>query len=291
MRRFIILLAVVLIAFSISSAEILGLDSGKKAILLYKNNVQTDTAILIIGGIHGDEGETVQVVDYIRKQLENSKNISLYFIPSINPTLYSITESADESITEVKGRRGYLSEHLDEEGFVKPGSRLADFDKNIFYRIFYGSENTYKNVIDYYVDPNRDFINKKIPSTRTLLNYMDTLKLKHKKIVLLSFHGYMSGGRVYPEYKVINKKIVINKYAWELARIIGDASGYIEERLYPPAVPIIERFAGELISYTGSIDDITGLDVELDKSHHTDNKKRSLDGVKALIEYIVKSTG
>lgn len=289
MRRFILIFTIFLIAISINSSEILGLDSGKKAILIYKNNVQTETAILIIGGIHGDEGETVQVVDYIRKSLANNKNISLYFIPSLNPTLYAIKESNDESVKEVKGRRGYLSEHLDNEGFVKPGSRLADFDKKTFYRIFYGNEKTYKNVIEYYVDPNRDFINKKLPSTRALHSYINTLKKNHKNIILLSFHGYMTGGRVYPEYKVTNNSVAISEYAWKLAKVISKASGYIEERLYPPAIPIIERFEGELISFTGSREDITGLDIELDKSHHTDNKKRSLNGVKALIEFIIKS--
>lgn len=286
MNRYLLLLTAFIISFSISSTELLGLDSGKKGILLHKNSVKSSTAILIIGGIHGDEGETVQVVDYIRKQLEKDKKISLYFIPSINPTLYSITELIGDSVKEVKGRRGYLLEHLDDEGYVKPGSELTDFEKETFYRIFYGSDNTYKNVIEYYVDPNRDFVNRKLPSTRILLDYIDSIKNDHKSIIILSFHGYMTGGRVYPEYMLSEGKVIINEAAWEMAQVIGDASGYVEERLYPPAIPIIERFEGELISYTGKIKNLTGLDIELDKDHHTDNKKRSLDGVKALIEYL-----
>lgn len=274
------------LTFNIYSVEVLGVDSGNKSIFLYTNSVKTSTAILIIGGIHGDEGETVQVVDYLRKQCEEEKKISLYFIPSINPTLYAIAEDKDGSVKEVKGRRGYISDHLDEKGFIKPGSKLTDFDKKTFYRIFYGSDNTYNNVIGYYLDPNRDFIDRKLPSTRLLISFMNKLEDIHTKVVLLSFHGYMTGGRIYPEYRLLENNVVINQEAWDIAKLIGKASGYIEEKIYPPSVPIIRRFEGELISYTGNKNKIIGLDIELDKNHHTDNKKSSLDGLQALIKYL-----
>lgn len=282
--KYTLLVLFTLIFSHLHPVNVLGLDSGNKSIILYDNNIKTDTVLLIIGGIHGDEGETVQVVDYIREELETS--ISTYFIPSLNPTLYSIREKSSEGVIEIRGRRGYLSEHLDKEGYVIPGSPLTKFDKKLFYRIFYGTKKTYTNGIKHYVDPNRDFSEKRLPSTRILLQLIDSLAANHRRVIILSFHGYMSEGRVYPEYTLINGVVKVDSEAWGLATAFESGSQYKKERLYSPALPILDRFEGELIRYTGSIENVTALDIEIDSNRHTDNKKRSINGVKMLINYL-----
>lgn len=283
--RYIQFVIFTLIFSQLHSVNVLGLDSGNKSIILYDNNLKSDIALLIIGGIHGDEGETVQVVDHIREQLESP--IATYFIPSLNPTLYSIREKSSKNIIEIKGRRGYLSEHLDKEGYVIPGSPLTKFNKVLFYRIFYGTEKAYINGIKHYVDPNRDFNDRRLPSTRILIQLINSLQTNHKRIIILSFHGYMSEGRVYPEYSLVNGVVKVDSEAWELATAFEDGSQYKKERLYSPALPILDRFEGELIRYTGTINNVTALDIEIDSNRHTDNKKSSLSGIEMLINYLL----
>lgn len=283
--RYTLFVIFTLIFSHLHSVNVLGIDSGNKSIIMYDNNLKTESALLIIGGIHGDEGETVQVVDYIREQLDTS--ISVYYIPSLNPTLYSIREKSKEGVIEIRGRRGYLSEHLDKEGYVIQGSPLTKFNKELFYRIFYGTEKAYINGIKHYVDPNRDYIEKRLPSTRILIQLIDSLATSHKRVIILSFHGYMSEGRVYPEYSLINGVVKVDIEAWELATAFENGSQYKKERLYSPALPILDRFDGELIRYTGTIDNVIAMDIEIDSNRHTDNKKRSLNGIEMLINYLL----
>lgn len=284
MKPFLILL--ILLNTSLYSLDIIGKDSGGRSILLYNNSAVTESALLLIGGIHGDESETVQVVEYIRENLESE--LSVYYIPSINPTLYSIKEYSESGHIEIRGRRGYLREHLNKDGYVISGSSLKDYNKKLFYRIFYGNDKTYNNGIKHYVDPNRDFNKRILPSTRILISLINNLKERHNRLIIISFHGYMSGGRIYPEYSVINGEVKIDEFAWNLAKAFKENSGYIREKIYPPAEPIIERFNGELIRYTGDLPTVTALDIELDSNHKTDNKLKNLMGVRGVINYIIK---
>lgn len=262
--------------------EEVGIDSGYKSIIMYKNNVTSDTAILIFGGIHGDERETVDIVNYLYDTVESS--ISTYYIPNINPTLSYIT-SKDNGVTIVEGRRGYLKSHLDKNGFVKPGSDLSLFSKKMYYRIFYGNNKTYKNGIKHYIDPNRDFSDKVLPSTRNLLNLIDNLSKKHKKLVVFSVHAYMYGGRIYPEYEIDKKRIIIPLEAKKIAREFEKGSGYIYRDFYEPAIPIKERFIGEFINFTSSLDNVIAMDIELDKIKYTQNRKKVLLGLYSVLNY------
>ncbi|MGL1892372.1 MAG: hypothetical protein OCD02_12155 [Spirochaetaceae bacterium] len=271
-------------SLSINALDVLGEDSGHNPIFIYNNGQLTDDVLLIIGGIHGDESYTSQVVDHIR--LNSNYPITTYFIPSINPTIYAIKEKI-KGVEVIKGRRGYLKEHLDSEGYVIKKSPLENFDKKLFYRIFYGNDKTYKNGINRYVDPNRDFLEMYLPSTRLLVELIDRLKAEHKNVTILSFHGYMDKGRVYPEYRVEKGEILINNRAWEMAKAFAKTSSYIPETMYTPAKAIIERFEGELISYTGKIEGVTALDIELDSNNHIDNYKNSLVGVNSLVDFLL----
>lgn len=275
--KYYILLLILLLTANLYSYETLGLDSGKKDIFLYNNGKQSDIALLVLGGIHGDERETISVVEYVKNNLKT--DLAMYFIPSVNPTLFS----------ENVNRRGYLSEHLDSKGYVKKNSQLTDYNKGLYYRIFYGNNNTYKNGIDHYVDPNRDFIKRQLPSTRILINLLSELSMKYKEVIIISIHGYMSGGRVYPEYRLdSNKDFIVNTEVWKMALILGDSSGFNPEKMYSPAIPILDRFRGEFIAYTGKIDGVTGMDIELDGNDNKNNHIRILNGIKALIKYILE---
>ncbi len=97
----------------------------------------------------------------------------------------------------------------------------------------------------------------------------------------------MWGGRIYPEYTTNNSLVVVKSDSWKMAKVISETSGYIPEKMYPPAVPIIKRFNGELIAYTGQVENITAFDIELDKNHHIDNKKSTLKGIRSLIEFML----
>lgn len=282
----IVLLLISLLQFSLLfSTEEIGLDSGYKSIIIYNNNIESDIALLIIGGIHGDERETVDVVNYLSESIVS--NISTYYIPNINPTL-SYIATKDNSITIIESRRGYLNEHLNSEGFVKEGSDLSLFSKDMYYRIFYGNENTYKNGIRHYIDPNRDFYNKRLPSTRVILNLFEKLTKKHSKLVILSIHSYMPGGRVYPEYILSENKITIPEFGKKIAKAFEKNSGFIYKSFYEPALPIKNRFKGELLSYTGRINNITALDIELDKVEYSQNRKNVLMGVHSILDLLYK---
>ncbi len=275
MKQIIELILIIVINLQVFSDPIfIGVDSGRKEIMHYSNGVETSTALVLIGGIHPDETQTIQVVEALMETLVSP--LSTYYIPNLNPTLYSLKEK----------RRGYLREHLNIEGFVIPGSNLEAFNKDLYYRAFYGTETSYKNTISNYIDPNRDFKEKYLPSTRALIKLLEGLSNKHSKIVILSFHGYMSGGRAYPEYQLNRSGVVINPVAWELCKVFTSKSGYIPEQIYAPAIPIIERFAGELIAYTGRSEDIIGIDIELNSNKREENIPRSLLGVDAVIEYL-----
>lgn len=251
------------------------MDPGGRPIKLYENSSNSNIAIIIIGGIHGDETETVDVVEYIKDKIQSK--IKLYFIPSLNPTLINAN------------KRGYMREHINKDGTLIPGSKLDNYNKGLYYRIFYGNNKTYKNGIDHYIDPNRDFFQKSLLSTVLLIKQLDKLKTFHEKVILLSFHGYMPGGRVYPEYIInSNKDIKIAPYTWKLAKVFASGSGFQSEKLYSPSIPIIERFQGELIAYTGKIDEIIAFDVELDNSNQHLNKSKSLYGLEALIKELDK---
>lgn len=274
--KFFLCLCLIITSFNIFSFETLGIDSGGKDIIMYKNDKISDRVLIIIGAIHGDERETHVVVNYLKDNLETE--LSTYFIPSINPTLYS----------EDINRRGYLSEQLDDYGYVKQGSDLTLYNKSLYYRIFYGNKNTYNNGIDHYVDPNRDFRNQILPSTRLLTQLFTDLKKSHTEVIIISIHGYMSEGRVYPEYQITEGNgYIINKDAWTMAIILGYKSGFIAERMYTPAVPIMDRFRGELIAYTGDIEGITAIDIEIDSEDKNNNPLRTYNGVKALIRYLL----
>lgn len=262
-----------------------GIDSGYKSIIMYNNDIKTDTAILIFGGIHGDERETVEVVNYLSDTVVS--NISAYYIPNLNPTLSYIT-SREDGVTIVEGRRGYLKSHLNSDGFVIPGSDLAQFNKKMYYRIFYGNDKTYKNGINHYIDPNRDFVNLLLPSSRALINLIEKLSKEHKKIIVLSVHSYMSGGRIYPEYKLQNDKLLISKEAKKFAKAFEKGSGYIYSDFYEPAIPIKERFKGEFINYTGSLNNVIALDIELDKIEYTKNRKKILFGIHSILDLLYK---
>ncbi|QEN05044.1 hypothetical protein EW093_10095 [Thiospirochaeta perfilievii] len=258
------------------SQESLGLDSGKRDILLFNNGVDSNRALLIIAGIHGDERETVTVANFLKDTLNGNKTI--YFIPSVNPTLYS---------KEVN-RRGYLREQLDSRGYIKDGSDLTKFNKTLYYRIFYGNQNTYINGIDHYVDPNRDFINRVLPTTKVLIDLIDRLLERHSELIILSLHGYMSGGRVYPEYKITRgNNFIVESRPWEIAQLLGKGIGYKPEMMYSPAIPILDRFKGEFIAYTGKIDRVIALDIELD-SDSKNNSQRVLNGINSLLNYLDK---
>jgi len=260
----------------IYSQESLGLDSGKKDIILFNNGVDSNRALLIIAGIHGDERETVTVANFLNDTLNGNQTI--YFIPSVNPTLYS---------KEVN-RRGYLREQLDSRGYIKDGSDLTKFNKTLYYRIFYGNQNTYINGIDHYVDPNRDFINRVLPTTKILIDLIDRLLESHSELIILSLHGYMSGGRVYPEYKITRgNNFIVESRPWEIAQLLGKGIGYKPEMMYSPAIPILDRFKGEFIAYTGKIDRVIALDIELD-SDSKNNSQRVLNGINSLLNYLDK---
>lgn len=270
------LLIIFLLSVNLYSYENLGKDSGRREIILHNNGNDSDVAILILGGIHGDERETPNVVNYLKDNLESE--LTLYFIPELNPTLYDININ----------RRGYLTEQLDSKGFIKSHSKLTDFNKGLYYRVFYGNNNTYKNGIKNYIDPNRDFVNRVLPSTRILIDFISELSIRHKEVVIVSIHGYMSGGRIYPEYKMESKtEYTVDSDVWEMATILGNGSGFKQEKMYSPAIPILDRFKGEFIAYTGTLDSVTAFDMELDGNGNTDNKIKSLNGVKALINYIL----
>lgn len=248
----------------------IGLDSGREKILIYENGIEGETALVIIGGIHGDERETVDVVNYLKDNL--NLTIPGYFIPAINPTLY------------FSNRRGYLQKHLDEEGFVIKGSDLSQYNKSRYYRVFYGNSTTYKNNIETFIDPNRDFNRQQLPSTRAFLSFIENLKNEHKEIILISIHAYMKKGRIYPEYTLSGRDVKVNEKAMELTQLIQMGSGYISEKLYAPSIPIIERFTGEMIAYTGRDEVVTGIDIELDTLDKKYNRERCLKG----LEYLVK---
>lgn len=271
----IFLLFIIIIPFFSYSIETLGNDSGGNPINLFENNKKSDTVLLIIGGIHADERDTVKAANYLKSNLKS--DLKIYYIPNLNPTLYNIKIN----------KRGYLREHLDSKGYVKPGSPLQDFDKKLYYRIFYGNKNTYLNGKDHYIDPNRDFAEQVLPTTKILINLIEQLKSRHKSIIILSLHGYMAGGRIYPEYKVLNNKIIVDDYAWEIAAKLEEGSGFIKEKMYSPALKIIERFSGELIAYTGTIDNVIAFDIELDSLNRAKNNKNVLTGVEHLSNYLL----
>lgn len=284
MKRVFILILLLKVTLLFSTQEI-GLDSGYKSIIIYNNKIKTDIALLIIGGIHGDERETVDVVNYLSESVISS--ISTYYIPNINPTL-SYIATKDNNFTIIEGKRGYLNEHLDDKGFVKKGSNLSLFSKDMYYRIFYGNDNTYKNGIKYYIDPNRDFYNKRLPSTRVLLEHFKILLERHKKVIVLSIHSYMPGGRIYPEYIISNDKIIIPGFAKKIANAFRNGSGFIYKDFYEPALPIKNRFKGELLSYTGSIENLIAFDIELDKIEYSQNRKKVLLGVHSILDILYK---
>lgn len=248
----------------------IGFDSGREKILIYQNGFEGDTALVITGGIHGDESETVDVVNFLKDNLK--LNIPAYFIPSLNPTLY------------LSNRRGYLKKHLDDEGFVIPKSDLTQYNKARYYMVFYGNSTTYKNNIEDFIDPNRDFIKQQLPSTRVFISFMERLKERHKNIISISIHAYMKKGRIYPEYNIVGKDVKADEIAMKLTQIIQRGSGYISEKLYAPSIPIIERFIGELIAYTGRDEHITGIDIELDSLDKQYNRERCLQGLENLVK-------
>ncbi len=254
----------------------LGFDSGYKSIILYENNKETEDAVLILGGIHGDEQGTVEVVNYIKEKL--TSNLTIYYIPETNPTL---------SNTDVL-RRGYLADHLNSSGYLLKTSNPKDFNKTLYYRIFYGNNATYSNNIKYYIDPNRDFLDKKLPSTRILIETIENLSNRHKLLIIISFHGYMTGGKVYPEYIVSNDDIIVKGRIWTLVNTFASASGFTPELIYSPAIAILERFRGELIAYTSTLENVYAMDVELDADNRAENRNRSLKGIEAIIEYLDK---
>ncbi len=275
--KYYILLLLSILTFNLHSNESLGLDSGGEEIILHKNGKDSDIALLIVGGIHGDERETISVVKYLKDNLE--ANLAMYFIPSVNPTLFK----------EDVSRRGYLSEQLDGRGYVKAGSQLTDYNKGLYYRIFYGNNKTYKNGIDHYIDPNRDFLDRKLPSTRILIDFISELSIKHSEVIIISIHGYMSGGRVYPEYTLdSNKDIIVDPKTWEMTVALGHSSGFKPEKMYSPAIPILDRFRGEFIAYTGLTSGVTAMDIELDGEDNKNNHIRSLNGVKALTKFLLE---
>lgn len=278
---FILLLAKTLIY----PTQEIGLDSGLKSIILYSNKSDNDRAVVMIGGIHGDEIETVDIVNYLQNNLESE--LALYFIPSLNPTLSNI-EVEDGKYKILEGRRGYLAESLDKNGFVIPGKDLSKFNKDLYYRIFYGTNTTFNQGIKHYIDPNRDFHSERLPSTRAFKEFIDELLKSHREVVILSIHAYMSGGRIYPEYKLVKDRIVIDNRVKELALEFSEASGYLYRDFYEPAIPIKGRFIGELIEYYGSIEEVVAFDIELDKIDRGKNKRRILKGVEALLLYLNK---
>lgn len=275
MVRIFIFLVTLISLQNLHCLEVIAVDSGNRPIKLYNNEIKSKTALLVLGGIHPDEDQTIEVINFLKDNIKTE--LSIYYIPILNPTLYNLDTR----------KRGYLREHLDEKGFVIPGSNLESFDKELYYRTFYGSEKSYINVIGHYIDPNRDFNEKLLPSTRALIQLIESLQNKHEEVVIISFHGYMSGGRVYPEYKIIKSETVVDNKTWDMCREIESSSGFIREKIYTPAIPIIDRFSGELIAYTGNIESVTGIDIELNSNNRSENLEHSLNGIKALITYLL----
>lgn len=269
MKLFVALL-ILSTSVNLISMEIIGKDSGQRPIELFKNDKISNTAILFIGGIHGDEVQTVDSVKYLKDNLEI--DYAAYYIPSMNPTLLKVQ------------RRGYLRNQLNSSGHLLPESNPQNFNKELYYRVFYGNNNTYKNGINYYIDPNRDFIEKFLPSTRILIELINNLKTKHDKVIILSFHGYMTGGKIYPDYRINSKKEVkADPYTWSLAKAFENGSSFKAEKIYSPSIPIIERFKGELVAYTGNIQGVFAMDVELNSKTRELNNEKALSGVKAII--------
>lgn len=267
MRAFLLLLLLNIIITPYAQENI-GQDSGKREITLYKNSSKGNTALLIIGGMHGDEQEGVTVVEYVLKHWK--ADIPTYFIPALNPSLYS------------ENRRGYLTKNLDSKGYIISDQDISQYNKSQYYRVFYGSGSVYSNNIAEYVDPNRDFITQNLPSTKVLVSLLGTLKSQHKKVIIISIHTYMKKGRVYPEYHLTEDGVSINEEAWSLTKAIQRGSGYISEQLYAPSITIIDRFQGELIAYTGRDDQLLGIDIELDSLDREFNSERTLRGLEEL---------
>lgn len=258
------------------SIDTIGRDSNGEPIVLFQNEVDSDIAILLIGGIHGDEKDTVEVVNYLRKEMKSS--FKTFFIPSINPTLYKYN------------RRGYLRENLTSLGEIKLSNKIGDFNKQQYYEVFYGNKDIYNNQIYRFIDPNRDFQEKLLPSTRALVKFMNSLSATYKELIVLSFHGYMDGGKVYPEYTLVeDKKIKISSRAWGIAEAFEKGSSYQAEQVYGPSVQIIERFKGELLSYTGKFSNIISFDIELNINQREMNNAKSLAGIISIEEFLIQN--
>lgn len=269
---------IILIQASLFSQNSIGTDSGHKDINYFFNQKTGDTALLIIGGIHGDEKESIAVAHFIKDNL--TSKLPLYIIPELNPTLSSIEVS----------RRGYFTEHLDSRGYVKDGSDLTEYSKSLYYRIFYNNKSAYNNGIIHYTDPNRDFIKRVLPSTRNLIGFMDELGNKYKEVIVISLHCYMEGGRIYPEYSIDeSSNYTIYTNVWKMVTVISEASGFKAEEIYAPALTILERFEGELIAYTGRIENLYGMDIELDLDNKS-NSDQTIKGMEALITHLSKKT-
>lgn len=289
---FLFFLSATVLAYSSDLMEptIIGYDSGRNPILEYSlGEVKATTAILVAASLHGDEHETTVVaknlLQYIRENLDFPQ-LAFKVIPILSPTLYSIEEVYQRNGKLISGRRGYLEQHLDKEGFVRENSRqkLKDFSKDRFYAVMYGSEELFHSEIKKYVDPNRDFLSERLPQTRVFKEYIKKLSQDYDTVYAFFLHSYVAGGRIYPEYKRSQNKdgYEINQTAWDMAKTFAQGSGYVPEMMYLPAVKILSRFEEELICFTMTLENVHAVDVELD-SQITTNSRSVIRGFQKFL--------
>jgi predicted deacylase len=189
-------------------------------------------ALVIVGGIHGDEGNTEALVRGLMEQYTSAPGLvppefALYFLPTMNPD--GLAAGTRQNANQVDLNRNWPTDDWQTDAARTSG-------------IVPGSGGT---------APGSE------PEIQTISRWLlDTVKPSAQEVWLLSYHSaYPPDGGVQPGYPVYGTP---SPQADKLAQRVADLSGYT----YLPTWPTDYPFTGELIHWC-DVNGIWAADVEL----------------------------